>query len=194
MSGAEKPKSEHPKVTGEDRLPGDLPPAELIERIIRVDHAGEFGAVRIYAGQLAILGGSPEGEVVRAMADAEAGHLQTFDKLMLERRVRPTVLSPLWHVTGYAIGVATALLGPKAAMAATQAIEEVIDEHYAGQAALLGDDEKDLRGIIEQARAEEIEHRDTAVAHGAEEAPAHGLLTAAIKAGSRAAIWLSERI
>ena len=193
MTAREAAMSEHPKLTGEDRLPGDLPPAELVARIIRVDHAGEFGAVRIYEGQLAILRGSPEGDVIREMAAAEADHLATFETLMRKRRVRPTALSPVWHAVGYALGVGTALLGPKAAMAATQAIEEVIDEHYADQAALLGEDEKDLRGIIEQAREDEIEHRDTAVAHGAEEAPAYGLLTAAIKAGARGAIWLSER-
>ena len=193
MSDTQAPKSDHPKITGEDRLPGDLPPAELIERMIRVDHAGEFGAVRIYEGQLAVLGKSPEGEVIRAMADAEADHLVIFEKLMIDRRVRPTALSPLWNVVGYALGAATALIGPRAAMAATQAIEEVIEEHYADQAALLGEDEKELRATIEKARADEIGHRDTAVAHGAEQAPAYGLLTTAIKAGARGAIWLSER-
>ena len=117
-----------------------------------------------------------------------------FEKLAVERRVRPTLLTPVWHVAGFALGAGTALMGEKAAMACTQAIEEVIDEHYAEQAEKLGDDEKDLRQTIEKFRAEEVEHRDTAIAHGAEDAPGHALLTGAIKSGSRLAIWLSERI
>jgi ubiquinone biosynthesis monooxygenase Coq7 len=184
----------HPRLTGEERLPGDLEPAALVARMIRVDHAGEFGAVRIYEGQLAVLKSHPAAEVIREMAATETEHLATFARLMRARSVRPTALSPLWHVAGYALGVATALLGPKAAMAATEAVEEVIDEHYAGQAKLLGDDEKELREVIEKYRADEIAHRDTAISHGAHEAPAHALLTAAIKAGSRVAIWLSERV
>ena len=188
------PHHSHPKATGDTRLPGDPAPADLIARMIRVDHAGEFGAVRIYEGQLAVLGRQPEAGIIRGMAAKEAEHLETFARLMRERGVRPTALSPVWHVAGYALGMATALLGPKAAMAATEAIEEVIDEHYAGQAALLGDDEKDLRETIEKYRADEIEHRDTAILHGAREAPAHALLVSAIKAGSKLAIWLSERV
>ncbi len=184
----------HPKTTGETRLPGDPEPRDLIARMIRVDHAGEYGAIRIYQGQLAVLGRSPEAAVIRHMAAKESDHLDLFAKLMRERRVRPTALAPVWHVAGYALGLATALLGPKAAMAATEAVEEVIDAHYAGQAALLGDDERELRDTIEKFRGDEIEHRDTAISHGAREAPAHALLTAAIKAASKLAIWLSERV
>lgn len=184
----------HPKTTGEDRLPGDPSPAEMIERMIRVDQAGEFGAVRIYEGQLAVLGKRPGAEVVREMAAKEAEHLAAFDRLMVERRVRPTLLSPLWHVAGYALGAATALMGTRAAMACTEAVEEVIDQHYARQAANLGDDEAGLRALIEAYRADEQAHRDTALAYGAAEAPAHALLTFAIKSGSRLAIWLSTRI
>lgn len=184
----------HPKRTGEDRLPGDPSPRQMIERMIRVDQAGEFGAIRIYEGQLAVLGKRPGAHVIRQMAAKEAEHLAAFDRLMIERRVRPTLLSPLWHVAGYALGVATALMGTRAAMACTEAVEEVIDEHYARQAARLGDDEAEVRELIEEYRADEQAHRDTALAHGAAEAPAHGLLTLAIKAGSRLAIWLSTRI
>jgi len=194
MTMTHAPQNPQPRVTGETRLPGDLAPDDLIARMIRVDHAGEFGAVRIYEGQLAVLGNAPEAAAIRDMAAAETHHLATFSRLLRERRVRPTALSPVWHVVGYALGVATALLGAKAAMATTEAVEEVIDAHYAGQAVLLGDDEKELRDVIEKYRGEEIAHRDTALAHGAREAPAHGLLTAAIKAGSRMAIWLSERV
>ena len=174
-------------------LPGDTPAARLIERIVRVDHAGEYGAVRIYAGQLAVLGDSPVAEAIREMADKEREHLEKFDSLIGERRVRPTALMPLWHVAGYALGAATAMMGERAAMACTAAVEEVIDEHYAGQAAALGDDEAELRGTIERFRQDELEHRDTAIAHDAEQAPGYEALSAAIKSGSRLAIWLSER-
>ncbi len=185
--------------SGELRNPGDPEPRPLIERTIRVDQAGEFGAVRIYEGQLAALrwtgrSHSVAGRKIAAMARAEREHNREFDRLLAERRVRPTALSPLWNVAGFALGAATALMGDKAAMACTVAIEETIDEHYASQAAALGDDEADLRATIEKFRAEEIEHKDTALAAGAEEAPAYTALTSAIKAGSRLAIWLSSRI
>ncbi|MBS0223192.1 MAG: demethoxyubiquinone hydroxylase family protein [Proteobacteria bacterium] len=185
--------------TGEGRNPGDLEPRQLVERIIRVDQAGEFGAVRIYEGQLAALRlvGRANGEAGRkiaTMARSEREHRATFDRLLAERRVRPTALSPLWDLAGFALGAATALMGDKAAMACTVAIEETIDEHYAGQAAALGDDEAELRATVEKFRADEIAHRDEALASGAEQAPAYRLLTGAIKTGSRLAIWLSTRI
>jgi len=189
-----KPLKQHPKQTGEDRLPGDLPPAALVERMIRVDHAGEFGAVRIYEGQMAVLGKSPAGEIVQRMADQEREHLETFDRLVVDRQVRPTALTPLWHVAGFALGAGTALMGEKAAHACTVAIEEVIDEHYEKQAEQLGDDECALRDTIQRFRADEIAHRDEALEHGAREAPGYEVLTSAIKTGSRLAIWLSERI
>ena len=192
--GPSGPKETGPRETGEGRLPGDLTPEELIARIIRVDHAGELGAVRIYEGQLAVLRGRAGTEAIREMARKEEEHLAAFEKLLVERRVRPTALSPLWHVVGYGLGAATAALGTRAAMACTEAVEEVIDAHYAKQCAKLGDDEAALRDTLERFRADEIAHRDLALAHGAEHAPAHGLLTAAIKAGSRISIWLSERI
>ena len=185
---------QRPKKTGDGRMPGDPTARQVVEAIIRVDHAGEFGAVRIYAGQLAVLGDSASGDVIREMAEQERGHLENFDRLVAERRVRPTALTPLWHVAGFALGAATAALGPRAAMACTQAVEEVIDEHYAEQAARLGDDEAELRTMIEDYREDEIRHRDTAIAHGAEKAPGYEVLTGAIKAGSRLAIWLSTRI
>lgn len=176
------------------RLPGDPNHEQLIERIIRVDHAGEFGAVRIYEGQLAVLGRTPAGPVIRHMAVKEREHLAKFGELVGRRRVRPTALQPLWHLAGFALGAATAALGPKAAMACTVAVEEVIDEHYARQVAALGEDEAELREVCERYRQDEVEHRDTGLAHGARSMPGYRPLTAAIKAGSRAAIWLSERI
>jgi ubiquinone biosynthesis monooxygenase Coq7 len=188
-----------PRRTAEDRNPGDPDARALIERTIRVDQAGEFGAVRIYEGQLAglRLTGRAKGEAARkiaAMAKAERAHNREFDRLLASRRVRPTALSPLWHVAGFALGAATALMGEKAAMACTVAIEETIDEHYAAQAAALGDDEAELRATIEKFRAEEVEHRDTALASGAEQAPAYEALSTVIKAGSKLAIWLSTRL
>lgn len=175
-------------------LPGDMPLEERIARIIRVDQAGEYGAKRIYDGQLAVLGRSKSAETIRQMADQELHHMETFDRIMNERHVRPTLLSPLWHVAGFALGAGTALMGEKAAMACTEAVEEVIDEHYGAQAAELEDDEAELRETIEAFRADELEHRDTARAHDAAGAPGYDLLTAGIKAGSRLAIWLSARI
>ncbi len=176
------------------RLPGDLNRDQLVDRILRVDHAGEYGAVRIYEGQLAVLGKRPEGAVIREMADKEREHLATFSALLPKRRARPSALQPVWHLAGYALGAATALLGAKAAMACTVAVEEVIDEHYARQVAQLGDDEAELRELCERYRQEEVEHAETALAHGAREAPVYRTLTGAVKAGSRAAIWLAERI
>jgi len=180
--------------TAGDRLPGDLTKDELIERIIRVDHAGEFGAKRIYEGQLAVLRGKPEAPAIEHMYAQELEHLHAFEKMMVERRVRPSALHPIWNAAGFALGAATALLGPKAAMACTVAVEEVIDEHYRKQSEKLGADEAPLKAKIEKFRAEELEHRDAGLEHGAEHAPAYPLLTGAIKAGSRLAIWLAERI
>jgi len=187
-----------PERTGEGRQPGDPSPQQIVERIIRVDHAGEYGAIRIYAGQQAVLRrrhlpGHKTRAAVEHMAQQEHRHLKEFDRLLIERRVRPTVLQPIWHVAGFALGAATALLGEKAAMACTVAVEQVIDEHYAKQAAQLGEDEKPLRETIEEFRAEELQHRDQALAHGAEQAPAYPVLSAGIKVASRLAIWLSSR-
>lgn len=191
MSESLPPTGERP---GSRRLPGDLSKDELVRRILRVDQAGEYGAVRIYEGQLAVLGNKPVGSVIREMAAAEQEHLQTFNALLPRHRVRPTLLHPVWHVAGFALGAGTALLGASAAMACTAAVEEVIDDHYAKQVAALGDDEPELRDLCERYRQDEVEHRETSLDHGAEQAPAYRVLTGVIKAGSRAAIWLSERI
>jgi 3-demethoxyubiquinol 3-hydroxylase len=181
-------------MSGPRRLPGDPPADEIVRRMIRVDHAGEYGAARIYAGQLAVLGRSQAAPAIRRMAEQERRHLAAFDRLVVERRVRPTALSPLWHVAGWALGAATALLGERAAMACTAAVETVIDQHYQGQIEQLGASEPALASSLDEFRRNEIEHRDTALAAGAEDAPAYELLSAAIKAGSRLAIFLSTRI
>ena len=176
------------------RLPGDRVPAETVARMLRVDHAGEFGAVRIYDGQLAVLGRGRAAGAVREMGAQERRHLGEFAAMLPARRVRPTLLQPLWSVAGFALGAATALLGERAAMACTVAVEDVIDEHYRAQAEALGDDEAALRQTILAFRDDELAHRDAALAHGAEETPGYAVLGAAIRAGSRLAIWLSTRI
>lgn len=176
-------------------LPGEPAGERLIDRVLRVDHAGEYGAVRIYEGQLAVLGRDSEaGAAVAHMADQERRHLDAFEKLLPARRARPTVLQPLWHVAGFALGAATAMLGPKAAMACTVAVEEVIDEHYRGQIEALPEEEAELKAVLEEFRREEVEHRDEALSRDAMQAPGYEILTGAIKAGSRLAIWLSSRI
>ncbi len=180
--------------TAEDRLPGDPTREELVARIVRVDHAGEFGARRIYEGQLAVLGRSAAGPAIREMKEQEERHLAAFERMLVERRIRPTALSPLWSAAGFALGAGTALLGPRAAMACTIAVEDVIDDHYARQAERLGDDEAELRETIEAFRAEEREHRETARARGGERAVGYPVLRRAIQAGCRAAIRLSERV
>ncbi len=177
------------------RLPGDR--GRTPAAMIRVDHAGEYGAKRIYQGQLAVLrrrGDAATVALVEHMQDQEQHHLDTFARMIGERRVRPTALLPLWHVAGWVLGAATAALGTRAAMACTVAVEEAIDEHYAGQAAALPQSEAPLRETIEKFRAEELEHRDTGLEHGAEQAVGYPLLRAAIGAGCRVAIALSEVI
>jgi ubiquinone biosynthesis monooxygenase Coq7 len=130
------------------------------------------------------------------MENQEQEHLAAFDRLVAENNVRPTALAPVWNVAGYALGAVTALMGEKAAMACTAAVEEVIDEHYARQAAALeadGETNAAFKATIEKFRAEEIQHRETAIEHGAEEAPGYRVLSETIKAGCRLAIKLSER-
>jgi ubiquinone biosynthesis monooxygenase Coq7 len=180
--------------TAEYRLPGDPTAREVVERTIRVDHAGEYGAKRIYEGQLAVLGRTKYGPLIEHMKAQEQVHLDTFSRLIGERRVRPTALLPFWHVAGFALGAATALLGHRGAMACTVAVEEAIDEHYRAQEDTVGDDEAELRADIARFRAEELEHRDTGLEHEAEQAPAYRLLSAAIKTGCKIAIKISERV
>ncbi len=175
-------------------LPSELSHEEKIARMIRVNHAGEYGAKRIYAGQLVVLGKSPCGDILRHMAQQEQEHLDKFSDMMVKRRVRPTALMPLWHVAGFALGAATALLGEKAAMACTVAVESVIDEHYAAQEVELGDDEQELKQVISKFRMEEQEHHDTALANGAEESPLYGALTSVIKLNTKLAVWLATRV
>ena len=165
--------------------------------MIRVDQAGEFGATRIYAGQLAVMGDrGPHSAEIRGMAEQEAGHRAEFDALMARRGVRPTALQPFWDLAGYALGAGTALIGPEAAMACTAAVETEIDAHYSAQLDELekdGDD-PELTDMIQRFREDEREHRDAALEAGAEKAPGYPLLSAAIRLGCRAAIRISEKI
>ncbi|QDH33480.1 demethoxyubiquinone hydroxylase family protein [Porphyrobacter sp. YT40] len=170
---------------------------QALHRMIRVDQAGEFGATRIYEGQLAVMGDrGPHSAEIRHMAAQEAEHRKKFDALLAERGVRPTALHPFWSAAGYVLGAGTALLGPEAAMACTAAVETEIDKHYSDQLEALeaSGADPELAAIIEEFREEEREHRDSALANGAERAPAYPLLAGAIRLGCRIAIKVSERI
>jgi len=173
--------------------PGD--PRRRVDAMIRVDQAGEFGATRIYAGQLAVMGDrSPAAREIAAMADQEVRHRRYFDHLIAERGVRPTLLQPFWDVAGFALGAATAAMGPRAAMACTAAVETEIDRHYAEQLDLLGDEEPELAEAIRDFQADELEHKATAIASGAEDTPGYPLLSAVIRLGCRVAIATAKRI
>lgn len=173
--------------------PGDR--REPVEAMIRVDQAGEYGATRIYAGQLAVMGDRHDmARAIAGMANQEERHRAFFDALIARRGVRPTALQPLWNVAGYALGAATAALGPTAAMACTVAVETEIDRHYAEQLDALGADEPELAASVAEFRAEELEHKESALAAGAETAPAYPLLSGAIRMACRAAIAVSKRL
>lgn len=177
------------------RIPGDLSDSQEIAQIIRVNHAGEYGAKRIYEGQLKVLKGTPAEKTIEHMKDQELEHLEYFSNAIVKNRVRPTLLQPIWHFAGFALGAITAKLGPKAAMACTVAVEEVINEHYLEQLeALKGAKHHDLREKIEKFRQDELEHKETALENKAEDAVGYPILSAAIKTASRTAIWLSKRI
>ena len=168
---------------------------KAIDAMIRVDQAGEYGATRIYAGQLAVLGDRmPVARPIARMAAQEARHRETFDRMMAERGVRPTLLGPLWDRAGFLLGAATALISPEAAMACTAAVETEIDRHYGEQLAVLGDSNPNLSATIAEFQAEEAEHRETALREGAEQAPAYPLLSAVIRLGCRTAIALAKRV
>ena len=167
----------------------------LIDEIIRVDHAGEYGATKIYAGQLAIFGKKTKfGKTIQHMADQEQEHIQKFEELIVKNRVRPTALMPVWNVAGYALGVSTALLGEKAAMACTVAVETVIGNHYGEQLSLLEDDQKELKKTIKKFKADELEHHDIGIAHDAEKTPGYKVLSKVIELGCKTAIEISKKI
>lgn len=178
--------------------PGQGALAARMAEILRVDHAGELGAVSIYRGQRAVFGETAgNARIAGQLAEMEAHeaeHLARFDRLLTERRVRPTALAPVWRLAGFALGAGTALLGDKAAHACTEAVENVIEEHYAGQIAELSAQDPELAAELERFRQDELAHRDLAVDEGAREAPGYGILSAVIRTGCRAAIKISEKI
>ncbi|XP_054279322.1 5-demethoxyubiquinone hydroxylase, mitochondrial [Macrosteles quadrilineatus] len=168
-----------------------------LETIIRVDHAGELGADRIYAGQMAVLGNTSVGPKIQEMWEQEKFHKAKFEELINKYRVRPTALIPLWNIAGFALGAGTALLGPKAAMACTVAVESVIVDHYNDQLRTLMEDpntDKELLETIQKFRDDELEHHDTGLEHGAEQAPFYKLLSDTIKLGCKTAISISKVI
>ncbi|GAA6038509.1 hypothetical protein JCM8097_004604 [Rhodosporidiobolus ruineniae] len=177
---------------------------EIVERIIRVDQAGELGANYIYYGQHAVLANLGRdkrvAELVQAMWDGEKKHIAAFDKLVTQHEVRPTALYPIWKGMAFALGAGTALLGKRAAMACTEAVETVIGEHYNEQLEALKKDFPDhpslplLEQILTEFRDDELEHLDTAVANESQQAPAYALLSAVIAGGCRLAIRTVEKI
>ena len=179
-------------------LPGKGAAEARLSEILRVDHAGELGAVWIYRGQKAVFDAARGREGIAArlgeMEGHEAAHLEAFDHLLNDRRVRPTLLAPVWRVAGFALGAATALIGETAAHACTEAVETVIEGHYAGQIDELSGREPALAATLARFRDDELAHRDEALAQGAREAPAYPLLAGLIRAGCRAAIRLSEKL
>lgn len=175
-------------------LPGDLNEQEKLHQALRVNQAGEYGAIRIYQGQLAVLKNSPAATLVQNMLQQEQKHLDIFNQLLCQEKVRPTFLQPLWHMAGYGLGAVTAIMGVEAAMACTVAVEEVIDRHYQDQLEKLSPHQADLKAIIAECRADECHHRDTALENHATQAPAYPVLKAVIQGLTRTAIRLSKKI
>ena len=167
------------------------PNPETLAQMLRVDHAGEYGANRIYEGQLLVLKNSKIAPVLKHMLKQEQAHLKKFNELLVEKKVRPSVLMPLWHVAGWALGVTSALMGEKAAMAATVAVEEAIDEHYAAQEKELGDGE--VKTLISKFRQEELEHKDIGLQHRAQEMLGYQFFKQFIKLGAKTSIFLAKR-
>ena len=187
-----KKKKKQSKQSGTSKIKTDR---SILEEIIRVDHAGEYGATRIYDGQIAVFGkNSKIGKTIQHMADQEQEHIQKFEELIVKNRVRPTALIPVWNVAGYALGVSTALLGEKAAMACTVAVETVIGNHYGEQLSLLEDDQKELKKTIKKFKADELEHHDIGIAHDAEKTPGYKVLSKVIELGCKTAIEISKKI
>jgi len=179
-------------------MPGENVQNRRIEEMIRVDHAGEYGAVQIYRGQRAVFdrieGKAHAAKLIAEMEAGEQDHLKTFDRMIAERGVRPTLMAPVWRVAGFGLGAVTALMGEQAAHACTEAVEEVIEEHYGKQSQELRGVDSELKHVVDKFREEEIAHKETAIEQGARHAPAYPVLSSVIKFGCRAAIRISEKI
>ena len=183
------------KKNGSNRASKNRTNRDILEQIIRVDHAGEYGATRIYDGQIAVFGkNSKIGKTIQHMADQEQEHIDKFNELILEHRVRPTALLPVWNIAGFALGASTAFMGEKAAMACTVAVEKVIGEHYQEQIGLLEDDHKDLKKTISKFRDDELEHHDIGIEHDAESAIGYKVMSKVIELGCKTAIAISKKV
>mgnify|MGYP006178151867 FL=1 len=171
---------------------------KTLEQIIRVDHAGERGAIKIYEGQLLALKTFKQNEFLKRkieeMKEHENEHYDFFDNEIKKRNIAPTKLLPLWDLMGVTLGFGTAMLGEKAAMLCTASVEEVIDDHYKNQTYKLKEDEKELKKKIEKFREDELHHKDIAYDNGATKKGLYGLLDKVIKTSSRIAISISEKI
>ena len=171
---------------------------KILEQIIRVDHAGERGAIKIYEGQLLALNTIKQDkelrDIIEEMKEQEKEHLEYFEKEIQKRNMKPTYLLPLWDLMGVSLGFGTALLGKKAAMLCTASVEEVIEDHYQNQLEKIGNDEKDLKRKIEKFRGDEINHKNTAYETGASKIGIYSIMDKLITTGSRIAIAISEKI
>ena len=171
---------------------------KTLEEIIRVDHAGERGAIKIYEGQLLALKTIKQDndlkDKIEKMKEQEKEHLEYFEKEIQKRKIKPTYLLPVWDLMSVALGFGTALLGKKAAMLCTASVEEVIEDHYQNQLKKIGDDEKDLKEKIEKFKADEVEHKNMAYESGATNKGLYSIMDKAIRTGSRIAITISEKI
>ena len=171
---------------------------KTLEEIIRVDHAGERGAIKIYEGQLLALKTIKQDNLLKdkieEMKEHEKEHLEYFEREIQKRKIKPTYLLPLWDVMGVALGFGTALLGKKAAMLCTASVEEVIEDHYQNQLKKLGNDEMDLKTKIEKFKGEEVKHKNIAYESGATNKGLYSIIDKVIRTGSRIAITISEKI
>ena len=171
---------------------------KTLEEIIRVDHAGERGAIKIYEGQLLALKTIKQDESLKdkieKMKEQEKEHLEYFEKEIQKRKIKPTYLLPLWDIIGVTLGFGTALLGKKAAMLCTASVEEVIEGHYQGQLKKLGNDEMELKAKIEKFKDDEAGHKNMAYEAGATNKGIYSIMDKVIRVGSRIAITVSEKI
>ena len=171
---------------------------KTLEEIIRVDHAGERGAIKIYEGQLLALKTIKQDnnlkDKIEEMKEQEKEHLEYFEKEIQKRKIKPTYLLPLWDVMGVALGFGTAILGKKAAMLCTASVEEVIEDHYQNQLKKLGNDEMDLKAKIEKFKEDEVGHKNIAYEAGATNKGLYSIMNKVIQTGSRIAITISEKI